>query len=687
MRNATGWWRWLLVAAVAFGFAGSAQAQRTVTLRLNTATLPDTLSPASVIKVMGAVGGTAPFTLPDGKVISWDTGGANQSTLNVQNVGGDYWEISFQVPNDQATTYKFFSAQAERDGVNGWEADPNPEIAAGTDNVVLPVHYFESQSEWWGVSGDRGGYDWRPFESKADSVAVLFRVAMFGDESRSDSYDPAMNPPDQRIGVRGDPGVGNIVDWGVTNVYLTRESSNSAQPGYNMYSGVAYYPASAAGQVQNYKFVLEHGTTVGWEEGNVSGNRTFAVPQSDTTLHWVYYGNTAPTSVLPVESLAIFTVDLSPLEDIGIFNRTRGDTLWVYGSFNGWQNCPTTNPDLCLMQAVPGESQFELAAPLTEVPGKAVTYKYFLDFNNQTFQGTFGMAPPSGWEEGHRTGNDRTFFYANSATQDLGVSYYNDITPANVIASNYNVDVTFSVDMTPAFANQAQPFNPAGGDSVTIRIADPIWAFTQGVVGDPRGDGDFPLFINKLVLTDPDGDNVYTGTLRVNGPTYSALTYRYAYGQGSSFIEETGSDTKTPGRNRVFYIKPNADGTWPSTAVQQPATFHLEAGPLPFETNPAFGTGVDDVGGEIPAQVKLGQNYPNPFNPTTAFEYSLPATQHVTVRVFDVLGRAVATLVDGVQGASTYRVTFDASQLASGVYVYRLETPTQVLTRTMLLVK
>ena len=77
--------------------------------------------------------------------------------------------------------------------------------------------------------------------------------------------------------------------------------------------------------------------------------------------------------------------------------------------------------------------------------------------------------------------------------------------------------------------------------------------------------------------------------------------------------------------------------------------------------------------GGIPRVYRLLQNYPNPFNPSTNIEYSLPATSFVQIKVFDILGREVANLVEETQKAGTYRVIFGGTNLASGVYVYRLE--------------
>jgi hypothetical protein len=100
-------------------------------------------------------------------------------------------------------------------------------------------------------------------------------------------------------------------------------------------------------------------------------------------------------------------------------------------------------------------------------------------------------------------------------------------------------------------------------------------------------------------------------------------------------------------------------------------------------------TSVPAEGGStgLPTHFSLEQNYPNPFNPSTAISYDLPIAGRVTMKVYDVLGREVATLVDGFVEAGHHRETFDASRYTSGVYFYRLTAGDFTQTKKLLLLK
>lgn len=96
-------------------------------------------------------------------------------------------------------------------------------------------------------------------------------------------------------------------------------------------------------------------------------------------------------------------------------------------------------------------------------------------------------------------------------------------------------------------------------------------------------------------------------------------------------------------------------------------------------------TGVSDE--PIPAEACLEQNYPNPFNPLTTITFRLPHAGDVTLRLFDLLGRDVATLVNERRGAGSHTVSFDASGFPSGVYLYRLQTGARTETKRMVVVR
>jgi len=99
----------------------------------------------------------------------------------------------------------------------------------------------------------------------------------------------------------------------------------------------------------------------------------------------------------------------------------------------------------------------------------------------------------------------------------------------------------------------------------------------------------------------------------------------------------------------------------------------------------ATNTDVEDS--SLPGSFALHQNYPNPFNPSTSIRFDVASAANVSLVVYDMLGREVATLVNGQMAAGTHSVTFDASQLTSGVYMYQLSNGVDTQTRTMLLMK
>jgi len=102
-------------------------------------------------------------------------------------------------------------------------------------------------------------------------------------------------------------------------------------------------------------------------------------------------------------------------------------------------------------------------------------------------------------------------------------------------------------------------------------------------------------------------------------------------------------------------------------------------------------TGIEQINSSIPSDFVLSQNYPNPFNPSTRIRFSVAKPSFVTLKVYDLLGREVTTLVNGEKSVGSYEVTFNTSELtsklSSGIYIYRLTTDKFTQTKKMILMK
>lgn len=197
----------------------------------------------------------------------------------------------------------------------------------------------------------------------------------------------------------------------------------------------------------------------------------------------------------------------------------------------------------------------------------------------------------------------------------------------------------------------------------------------SGAIYDQLMDADGQVMGHKIlaaILLDQI-QNVDTSDAIVPLPTGSEIKYfpfNFALNDGDGGQRDNQIQWST---------KANADGQWWNTPAQWPAVALAGRGTrtdlAPTE--------------EIPDEIVLEQNYPNPFNPSTSIEFVLPASETVTLRVFDSLGRTVAMLLDRkLHTAGKHTIQFNAAGLASGVYLYRLEAgPSVLMTRRMLLVK
>ncbi len=132
-----------------------------------------------------------------------------------------------------------------------------------------------------------------------------------------------------------------------------------------------------------------------------------------------------------------------------------------------------------------------------------------------------------------------------------------------------------------------------------------------------------------------------------------------------------------------------SNGAWANTsdAWSFGGTTGADGLQLWIEAGARVAASVSTEDDERPTTVVLNQNFPNPFNPQTSIGFSLPQNGRVRLTVYDVLGRHVATVLDGLMSAGAHLTPFDASHLSSGLYLYRLETPAGTVSRTMTVLK
>jgi hypothetical protein len=550
------------------------------------------------------------------------------------NIGGDYWTVTHRFTVGDTVEYKFYATSDSAKAHSGWESGDNKRLIVRRD-TVLSLQYY-----------DRGT---NPPYTPSDSVDVWFRIHM----GSLPTFDPA-----QGVGVRGGT---PPLDWG-RSLPLTREGTSP------FWSGVGRFSNSVKGQTVQYKYIWG---ASGWE-GSVGpppdGNRLLLVG-NDTTLHWVTFDN-KPIVGRVVTGRILLGVDMRAYERIGFFDRTKGDTVRLMGPLarGGWDTGER------MRIALGTTSLWELDVTYTNAPLANEPYKFRIWHGNPTAR---GIEDWWGWElPATQGGHDRRFIFAGNPEQTEPIYWYNDVPLRGVIPAGRTVAVTFRIDMRPA-TRLVPAFNPAT-DTVRLILEEPALVWSQKRVTGVQ---------NDLVFRRVGTDTVYTLTFSVTGPAPYVVFYR-VQAKGSSIGQRDEGSGFAYGRYRTRYIRPGADGAYPSSVTFPTDVFTTEP-PHVVETPPLVTSANDPATvGSVPQSFGLMQNYPNPFNPSTAIEYHLPTESFVTLKVFNLLGQEVASLVNHEKKtAGTHLVGFDASRLPSGVYVYQISAGTFVAAKKMLLIK
>ncbi len=174
------------------------------------------------------------------------------------------------------------------------------------------------------------------------------------------------------------------------------------------------------------------------------------------------------------------------------------------------------------------------------------------------------------------------------------------------------------------------------------------------------------------------GQNFVVGYVTLNGD--SVMTSRVSAGGLFSFTK-INNTSSSPLYVPAFCIYSNANGKFSSSA------FAGNSGVNIYFDGEHLLTGIQNINSEIPEEYKLEQNYPNPFNPVTNIKFSVLKSGHVTLKVYDIKGSEIATLVNLQINAGSYEYDFNAANLPSGAYFYRLTAGEFTEVKKMILVK
>lgn len=232
---------------------------------------------------------------------------------------------------------------------------------------------------------------------------------------------------------------------------------------------------------------------------------------------------------------------------------------------------------------------------------------------------------------------------------------------ANIAQSSYAIyGQRLSADGTRLWTDDAKQFVTFSNDSYINQICFTkdtsfIVAYNQSIFGSANN------FIFAFI-SNRNGDIGWGGTVRDVGDLVSGKSKIVGAIDQNGMTKIAWADNRND-FNGIYAQNVNLNGTL---------------------GNPS---GIGKVGSEIPTAFSLSQNYPNPFNPATNLEFGISDLEFVTLKIYDIVGREIITLVNSNLRPGTYKYYFDASHLAGGVYFYRLTAGDFIETKSMVLVK
>jgi Secretion system C-terminal sorting domain len=595
----------------------------------------------------------------------------DESSLTT-NVGGDYWELEVTYPDSMAgddIAYKIRYKSTDEDAYN-WENFPgggDRHYTMPAVDTVLQVAYVNN--------------GWEPPYTPSDSVDVFFRINMGADEA----FNPALTL--SMVGGLPINGTGTNM-WSPGTYALTQEGASDF---WNIH--LKFPPAALPATDQMYRF-HNNGSEWNGHSENLNGayfagneNRGIDLPAKDTTVAWVWWNDVPGGNFEGSDSADIvFGVDMSSAVENNGFEI--GDTLQVrYG-----YELSSTEVVEVQMTHVGGTQMYQ--ASVTDVPltfGEYLYYQYYMikggtEEREIYYNFNYDGSTPAAAERRRviiADNDEEVADIESDGAEERRMPFFR-----NRSLLSRDVTVHVECDLRPAYATVA-----AGKTLDDIQGSQDISSVSQ--INGVAMNGPFSNYVEgtwagwgSSLMNDTNRVMYDDGTHgdATAGDTIYTLTYFLSPDSGHTIAQEckfgiNGGDNESGeggyGNNHVVNIDDS----------QAESYLYIAFGSI----NPTFysdwvytpGVGVAD----LPSEFVLAQNYPNPFNPVTTITFALPTSSDVSLVVYDMAGRTVKTLVNGYVNAGSYDVSFDASNLASGVYFYQLNADNTNIVKKMVLMK
>ncbi len=417
------------------------------------------------------------------------------------------------------------------------------------------------------------------------------------------------------------------------------------------------------------------------------------IPEIDgkTAVETVNSGTINPGAVVYQKWTDVGTFNLNMTVTNTAFNADLKPVL-IFDASNGTRSFEELSPGGEGVQKTGNFTSVQLVIPHVDLASaQAVTFNYTASWSEYTGTASIENVVYDNGTVHHEVSGNSILIIGDSVPSDPGGFFAETdkfankfVVPAGGALIEVSVSMMFVSDLDPSATNsnvkdfKLTIWNDNAGKPGSALVSD-VFTYTGGSTAPTLGFQTISLIPYQNILKTASG-TIYASIENAgtdNNYMYFIVAYTPAPIVSPSFMFNNFSPGTGPQRWASFDAL---------TSGGQPA-FTGQVLPIRGKIDLNAGSTANEEESVLPRAISLEQNYPNPFNPTTSIQFSLPAAALVRLEVYDLLGRSVATLHNGMMQPGTHSLQFDASRLNSGLYLYSLQVGDQKMTRTMTLIK